>query len=58
LSLALTAAKIDWSNRDALEEELLGIYGIENKTLKTILNLCSTENKVDLDKVVQVLGEV
>jgi hypothetical protein len=58
LSLALTAAKIDWSNRDALEEELLGIYGIENKTLKTILNLCSTKNKVDLDKVVQVLGEV
>jgi hypothetical protein len=58
LSLALTSAKIDWSNKQALEEELLGIYGIENKTLKQILEMCSTKDKVDLDKVVQVLGEV
>jgi len=58
LSLALSVNKVDWSSREALEEELLGIYGIENQTLKTILNLCSKEGKVDLDKVVQVLGEV
>jgi hypothetical protein len=58
LSLAVTASKIDWSNRKVLEEELLGIYGIENKTLQLILDMCSTENKMDLDKVVQVLGEV
>ncbi len=58
LSLALSSSKVDWANRQALEEELLGIYGIENKTLKQILEMCSTENKVDLDKVVQVLGEV
>ncbi len=58
LSLAVTASKIDWSNRKVLEEELLGIYGIENKTLQLVLDMCSIENKVDLDKIVQVLGEV
>jgi len=58
LSLAVTSSKIDWSDRKVLEEELLGIYGIENKTLQLILDMCSTENKVDLDKIVQVLGEV
>lgn len=58
LSLAVSSSKVDWANRQALEEELLGIYGIENKTLKQILEMCSTEDKVDLDKVVQVLGEV
>lgn len=58
LSLAVSSSKVDWSNREALEEELLGIYGIENNTLKTILGLCSKENKVDLDKIVQLLGEV
>jgi hypothetical protein len=58
LALAVTSSKVDWSSREALKEELLGIYGIENQTLETILNMCSEENKVDLDKVVQVLGEV
>jgi len=58
LSLAVSASKVDWSDPAALEEELLGIYGIESKTLKTILGMCSENNKIDLDKIVQVLGEV
>lgn len=58
LSLAVTSSKVNWSNKQELEEELLGIYGIENNILKQILELCSVENKVDLDKVVQILGEV
>jgi len=58
LSLAVSASKVNWTDPVALEEELLGIYGIESKTLKIILGMCSEENKVDLDKIVQVLGEV
>jgi hypothetical protein len=58
LSLAVSSSKVKWDNKADLEEELLGIYGIENKTIKIILEMCSTEEKVDLDKVIEVLGEV
>lgn len=58
LSLAVSASKINWSDRNTLEEELLGIYGIENSILKKILDNCSKENTVDLDKIIEILGEV
>jgi hypothetical protein len=58
LSIALSSSKVAWDNKEALREELLGIYGIDNKVLNTILDMCSIDNKVDLDKIVKILGEV
>jgi hypothetical protein len=58
LALAVSAGKIDWSDSKILEEELLGIYGIDNKTLSLILKSCTTESVVDLDKIIEILGEV
>lgn len=58
LALALTASKIDWNNKVALEEELLGIYGIDPQVLTEILNLSQVGEQLDLDKVIEMLGEV
>jgi hypothetical protein len=58
LSIASSAAKVDWQNKDKLREELLGIYGIDPEVLTQILDYSSKEEKVDLDKVIEMLGEV
>jgi len=58
LSIAASASKVDWNNKEVLREELLGIYGISPTTLNVILDLASREQEVNLDKVIEMLGEV
>jgi len=58
LAIASSAAKVDWGNKEKLREELLGIYGIDPEVLTQILDYSSKEEKLDLDKVIEMLGEV
>jgi hypothetical protein len=58
LAIASSAAKVNWQNKEELREELLGIYGISPVVLSQILALTSKEEVVDLDKVIEMLGEV
>ena len=58
LSLAISASKVNWSDKHQLEEELLGIYGIDPQVLTEILSLAQSDKKIDLDKVIEMLGEV
>jgi hypothetical protein len=58
LAIASSASKICWENEEQLREELLGIYGIDPKVLEEIIKYSRTEKDLNLDKVIEMLGEV
>lgn len=58
LAVASSASKICWTNEEQLREELLGIYGIDPKVLEEIIKYSRTDKDLNLDKVIEMLGEV
>lgn len=58
VSLASSAAEVNWKDPKKLKEELLGIYGIDPETLTKILKASLTDETINLEKIIKILGEV